>query len=247
MSWHQTVGHLGGASVDHGHVDQRLWAARVSVAVGFSPLPARSQRLLGEVAGEAAEVGSVHRLIDGLVHHVPFRVVRELGPQRLADLFRAPLLPQPVLHEAPQHRIPGDFAGPPAGAALHRKTVRRERSISTRFLVSIAPQLPADRRRTAAGPGRDVPHPVPCPAQVGDLDPLVFGKEPRRDLRRGCADHRCIVQRLPAAAGDCAAEAPACPGSAVDADDPAGLRVRHAPCDQLHELFPLLDLWCRTW
>ena len=163
MSWHGTVGHLGGAGVDHGHVDQRLRTARVSVAVGFSPPPARSQRLLGKVAGEAAEVGSVHRLIDRLVHHVPFRVVRELDPQRLADLFRAPLLPQPVLHEAPQHRIPGDLAGPPAGAALHRKTVRRERSISTRFLVSIAPQLPADRRRTAAGPGRDVP--TPCPAR----------------------------------------------------------------------------------
>jgi len=78
-----------------------------------------------------------------------------------------------------QHPISGDLAGPPAGPTLHRKTVRRERPIPTRFLVSIAPQLPADRRRTAAGPGRDVPHPVPCPVQVGDLDPFVFGQESR--------------------------------------------------------------------
>jgi hypothetical protein len=179
MSWHRTVAHLGGAGVDHGHVDQRLWTARVGVAMWFSPPPARSQCFLGKVPGEAPEVGSVHRLVDRLVHHVSFRLVGELGPQRMADLFRAPLLAQPVLHEATQHRIPGDFARPPAGAALHRKTVRRERSIPTRFLVSIAPQLPADRRRTAAGPGRDVPHPVPCPVQVADLDPFVFGQEPR--------------------------------------------------------------------
>ena len=179
MSWHGTVGHLGGAGVDHGHVDQRLWAARVSVAVRFSPLPARSQRLPGEVTSEAAEVGSVHRLIDGLVHDVPFRVVRELGGQCLADLFRAPLLAQSVLNEAAQRWVLGDLAGPPAGAALHGQAVGRERPVSTGFRVVVTPQFPADRRRTAAGPGGDVPHPVPCPVQIGDLDPFVFGQESR--------------------------------------------------------------------
>jgi hypothetical protein len=142
----------------------------------FSPSTTRSQRILGKVPGKAAEVGSVHRLVDGLVHHMPFRLVRKLGPQRLADLFRAPLLAQPVLHEAPQHRIPGDLAGSPAGAALHSKTVRRERSIPTRFLVPIAPQLPTDRRRTAARAGRDVPHPAPGSVQVADLDPSSSDK-----------------------------------------------------------------------
>ena len=140
-----------------------LRTARISVAVRFSPPPARSQRLLGQFTGQAAEVGSVHRLIDGLVHHVPFRVVRELGRQRLADLFRAPLLPQPVLHETAQHRVPGDLPGPPAAAALHRQTVRRERSIPTRFRS----RLRRNSRLIVAGlrPVRAAMSRTPCPAR----------------------------------------------------------------------------------
>jgi hypothetical protein len=147
--------------------------------MAFSPPPTRSQGRLGEVTGEAAEVGSVHRLVDGFVHGVPFRLVWELDAQRLADLFWAPLLAKPVLHEAAQHRVQDDLPGPPAGPTLHRKAVRRERSISTARRVSISPQLPADRRRTAAHASRDVPHPAPGSMQVADLDPFVLGQIPR--------------------------------------------------------------------
>src|SRR5262249_14395037 len=114
--------------------------------------------------------------------------------------------------------------------------------------VTVTPQLAADRRRAAAQPFRDRPHPGPGLAQVGDLHPLAFRQIPWRDLPpdRPRGDHRTIMH-LPARPGrDPTDVARRLPGPPVEPDDPARLRVVIALRDQPRILLPLLGLRQRS-
>jgi len=80
-----------------------------------------------QVAGQPAQLGPVHPLVDRLVHDMPGRVAWDLAAGRLADLLRAPPLLQPLLHGLAHHQVGGDLVRPRPGAPLHGQLVRGER------------------------------------------------------------------------------------------------------------------------
>src|SRR5271166_3972314 len=148
---------------DHGHGGDPVRAALARPAVRPAPPPARAQRPGWQLAGQAAELRAVDRLVDRLAHDMPRRLARELGAQRPHDLLRAPPLLQPALHELAQRLVAGDLARPKPGPPLSSQLVRGERPVPPAARVTVTPQLAADRRRAAAQPFRDRPHPGPRP------------------------------------------------------------------------------------
>ncbi len=238
----------GGPLPDHRHGGDRVRAALARPAMRPAAAPAGPQHPGRQLAGQATQLRAVDRLVDGLVHHMPRRLARELRAQRPADLLRTPPLLQPVLHEPAQRLIAGDLARPGPGPPPGGQLVRGERPVPPAARVTVTPQLAADRRRAAAQPFRDRPHPRPALAQIRDLHPLILRQIPWRDLPpdRPRGDHGSIMQ-LPAVPGrDRAAVSPPFPGPPVDPDDPARLRIVKALRDQPRELLALLRLRQRT-
>jgi hypothetical protein len=88
---------------------------------------------------------------------------------------------------------------------------------------------------------------MPARVLVGDLDPFFFGPVLGEISAVGVliTGHGAAVARPPA--GDRAVESLACPGSSVDADNPAGSSAFGTPRAINRTTLPLLDLCCRTW
>lgn len=175
---------------------------------------------------------------------MPSRLVRELFPQRMRDLLRAPPFQQPVLHKGPQLTVTGQLPCPWPGAPLDGQLVRGERTILATG-GPITAQLPADRRRRPAQLNGDRVHRVPGPAQVPDAHPLVLTQVTQRDLPAPPIEHSQIVPLPPIRKGDCAPQPPACPGLPVDAHQLTRPTVAHPLRYQLSKLLPLLHV--RLW
>ena len=78
----------------------------------------------------------------------------ELARQRVADLLRAPVQLQLVLHEIAQRLVMGQFSRSGPRPPCQRHAVRGERPVITR-LAAVAADLPADRGRATPQPGGD--------------------------------------------------------------------------------------------
>ena len=87
-----------------------------------------SERLGRQVAGQAAELRAGDRLVDRLVDDMLRRLARNWR-QRPADLFRAPSLLQPALHELAQRLVAVDLARPGPGLPPSGQLVRGERPV----------------------------------------------------------------------------------------------------------------------
>jgi hypothetical protein len=115
----------------------------------------------------------VDGLVDRLVADPHRRVAGILHRQPPADLLgRVPPV-QHLLHHVAQRRVlrqPGRL-GPPL--PLPGQPVRPLRLVAASPRVSVTGQLPADRRRAAAQPRRDLPHRQPALTQPGQLIPLL--------------------------------------------------------------------------
>ena len=164
---HVTVVGLGRPLIDHRHAGQRPGPPRVRAAVWLAAAPAGPQHP-GQVAAQPAQLRAVDRLVDRLVHDVPPGIAGELAAQRVADLLRAPPRLQPVCHELAQHRIAQQLAAAGPGPAAGSQPLRGERPVLPAIRVPVAAQLPADRRRAPAQPGRDPPHRPTAPMQICD-------------------------------------------------------------------------------
>jgi hypothetical protein len=152
-----TVGGLGRALIEHPHVHQR--AGAVGVGPSMRPAtPSAGAQHRGQLPAQPSELRPVDRLVDRLGDEVAFGVVGELPAQRLADLLGTPPLLQPVLHEIAQHRVAEQLAAPGAGPTLAGPLMRSERPVLAAGLLTVASQLPADRRGVASEFLRDRPH-----------------------------------------------------------------------------------------
>ena len=244
------VGGLGGPLIDHRHGGDPVRAALARPAVRPAAPPAGTQRPGRQLAGQAAELGAVDRLVDRLVHDMPRRARPGTRP-RSAWLICSGLhrFSSRSCTNCAQHLIAGDLARPRPGPPLHGQLVRGERPVLRRCP---GPRLRRSSRLIVDGlrPSllRDRPHPRPGPAQVRDPHPLILRQIPRRDLPpdRPRADHGSIMQLPAVPGGDRAAVSPPFPGPPVDPDDPARLRIVEALRDQPRELLTLLGLRRRT-
>lgn len=79
MTGNDTIVYFFGSVGDHRHVDQAARPASVQAATRFAASAASPQYTRKEIPFQVAEVRTVDRLIDGLVHNVSIVVIGELA------------------------------------------------------------------------------------------------------------------------------------------------------------------------
>jgi hypothetical protein len=138
------VGGLGRALADHQHRRLEAGAPLVRPALSLADGAAGAQAL-GQLATQLTAALDIQGLVDGLVSHVHLRLLGELQPQPLADLFRPPSSAKPVGDDLAQSRVDCELSLSRPSAAPSSAPLRRPWPILARARVGVAAQLTTDR------------------------------------------------------------------------------------------------------
>jgi hypothetical protein len=140
---------------------------------------------------------------------------------------------QVFLYKLAQDGVAGDFSGAlPAPSALGTP-LSRPRTVTTRGLMGVAANLPADRRWTPSelpGNGADAPAGM---QQVCDRDPFRLREEPGGDDRRPPVRDGSVLLDVSGLENDGVAVPPSGARTTADSHDPAGFGIAHSLFHQL--------------
>ena len=134
-----------------------------------------------------------------------------------ADLLRTPPLRQQLDDHLLQNGVGVETSPVVADPSRRRLTVGIEGKVAAP-LSGVAAQLAGDRRRGSPELVRDLSNTPTCVAQIGDVDPLGLGQEPRTDLTHGKPFEGRHEPDQPAASVDLVATRPVVSCGPRDAD-----------------------------